>query len=135
MRELLEQAVAAIEKLPADVQDAVATRLLAEAADEQAWAAQFAATTDAQWDRMAETVRQPAKNVHREGLRGSVEMASTSIKQEAHRLVEGLPENATWDDLMHQIYVRQAIEAGLADSEAGRTVDVQEVRARFGLSR
>ena len=26
-------------------------------ADEQAWAARFAATTDAQWDRVAETVR------------------------------------------------------------------------------
>ncbi len=60
MRELLERAIAAIEKLPADVQDAVATRLLAEAADEQAWAARFEATTDAQWDRMAETVRQAA---------------------------------------------------------------------------
>ena len=58
MRELLRQAIAAIERLPAEVQDAIATRLLAEAADEQAWAAQFEATTDAQWDRMAEMVRQ-----------------------------------------------------------------------------
>ena len=43
-------------------------------------------------------------------------MRSTNIKQEAHRLVELLPENATWDDIMHKIYVRQSIEAGLADS-------------------
>jgi hypothetical protein len=57
MRALLQRAIAAIEKLPPDVQDAIATRLLAEAADEQAWAAQFEATTDAQWDRMAEMVR------------------------------------------------------------------------------
>jgi hypothetical protein len=57
MRELLQRAITAIEKLPADAQDAIATRLLAEAADEQAWTAQFAATTDAQWDRMAESVR------------------------------------------------------------------------------
>jgi len=62
-------------------------------------------------------------------------MSSTNIKQEAQRLVENLPENATWDDLMYQIYVRQAIEAGLADSEAGHTLDVQEVRAKFGLSK
>ena len=60
-------------------------------------------------------------------------MPTPSIKQEAHRLVESLPENATWEDLMYQIYVRQAIEAGLEDSEAGRTVDVKEVRAKFGL--
>jgi len=57
MTTLLAQALAAIEQLPADAQDAIATRLLAEVADEQAWAARFAATTDAQWDRVAETVR------------------------------------------------------------------------------
>lgn len=62
-------------------------------------------------------------------------MQTTNIKQEAHRLIEKLPENATWDDLMYEIYVRQAIEAGLADSEAGRTLDVKEVRAKFGLSK
>jgi hypothetical protein len=61
-------------------------------------------------------------------------MASTNVKQEARRLVDNLPENATWDDLMYEIYVRQAIEAGLADSDAGRTLDVKEVRAKFGLS-
>ena len=57
MTTLLAQAVAAIEQLPADTQDAIATRLLADVADEQEWAAQFAATTDAQWGRIAETVR------------------------------------------------------------------------------
>jgi predicted transcriptional regulator len=62
-------------------------------------------------------------------------MTSSNVKQEARRLVDNLPENATWDDLMYEIYVRQAIEAGLADSEAGRTLDVKEVRAKFGLSR
>jgi hypothetical protein len=61
-------------------------------------------------------------------------MASTNVKQEARRLVDNLPENATWDDLIYEIYVRQAIEAGRADSEAGRTLDVKEVRAKFGLS-
>jgi predicted transcriptional regulator len=61
-------------------------------------------------------------------------MSATNIKQEARRLVDNLPENATWDDLMYEIYVRQAIEAGLADSDAGRTLDVKEVRAKFGLS-
>ncbi len=61
-------------------------------------------------------------------------MPTTNIKQEAHRLIEQLPENATWDDLMYEIYIRQAIEAGLADSEVGRTLDVKEVRAKFGLA-
>ena len=62
-------------------------------------------------------------------------MATRSIKEEARQLVDNLPEDATWEHLMYQIYVRQAIEAGLKDSEAGRTVDVKEVRSKFGLSR
>jgi predicted transcriptional regulator len=57
----------------------------------------------------------------------------TDIKEDARRLVEDLPAGATWEDLMYRIYVRQAIEAGLKDSDAGRTVDVSEVRAKFGL--
>ena len=54
-------------------------------------------------------------------------------KEEAHRLIERMPQNATRDDLMHEIYVREAIERGLADSKAGRTKDVREVRAKYGL--
>ena len=57
MTKLLEQAIAEIEKLPEDAQDAIAVRLLADLADEDEWAARFAATTDTQWDRMAAMVR------------------------------------------------------------------------------
>lgn len=60
-------------------------------------------------------------------------MHNSNIKEEAYRLLDDLPKSATWDDLMYKIYVRQAIEAGLEDSEAGRTIDVKEVRAKFGL--
>ncbi len=60
-------------------------------------------------------------------------MHTDNIKEEARQLLKNLPEKATWDDLMYQIYVRQAIEAGMKDSDAGRTLDVKEVRKRFGL--
>jgi hypothetical protein len=60
-------------------------------------------------------------------------MQTENIKQEAHRLLDNMPEKATWEDLMHRIYVREAIEAGIKDSDEGRTVDVKEVRKRFGL--
>jgi len=36
---------------------------------------------------------------------------------------------------MYKLYVRQSIEQGLADSRAGRTVDVKEVRRAFGLDK
>jgi len=58
MIKLLEQAVAEIEKLPEDAQDAIAARLLADLADETAWASRFAATTEAEWERMAALARQ-----------------------------------------------------------------------------
>jgi hypothetical protein len=57
MTELLEQAVAEIEKLPEDAQDAIAARLLADLADERAWEASFAATSRDQWERMAAMAR------------------------------------------------------------------------------
>ena len=62
-------------------------------------------------------------------------MAQANIRAEAHRLVENLGEDATWDDLMYQIYVRQAVDAGLEDSQTGRTFDVEEVRAKLGLNK
>ncbi len=60
-------------------------------------------------------------------------MQTESIKEQVHQLLENLPESATWEDVMHRIYVRQAIEAGVKDSDEGRTIDVKEVRKRFGL--
>jgi hypothetical protein len=56
-----------------------------------------------------------------------------NIKDEAKRLIEKMPDDITWDDLMHEIYVRQTNEAGLADSEAGKVMNVAEVRSKFGL--
>ena len=52
---------------------------------------------------------------------------------EAHKMIDRLPPNATWYVLMREIYVRKAIERGPADSKEGRTKDVTEVRARCGL--
>ena len=61
-------------------------------------------------------------------------MCTSNIKEEARRLLDNLPEDITWDDLMHEIYVRRSIAAGLEDAKAGKTTDVGEVRARFGES-
>ncbi|MDT4898745.1 MAG: hypothetical protein QOH25_3822 [Acidobacteriota bacterium] len=61
-------------------------------------------------------------------------METLNLKVEARRLIERLPDDATWDDLMHEIYVRQAIEAGLEDSRTDKLVSIEDVRSRFGLS-
>jgi hypothetical protein len=57
MTELLQRALVEIEKLPADTQDAVAARILADLADEQAWTERFEATSAEQWNRLAEMAR------------------------------------------------------------------------------
>jgi hypothetical protein len=59
--------------------------------------------------------------------------STPTIKEVAHELVDSLPDEATWEDLMHRIHVRQAIDRGLRDAEAGRTHSTDEVRRRFGL--
>ena len=56
-----------------------------------------------------------------------------SVKPAAHELVDRLPDDASWEDLMYQIYVREAIENGLADSIEGRKASVEDVRAEFDL--
>lgn len=59
---------------------------------------------------------------------------SNDIKSDARRMIDALPDDATWDDVMYRIYVRQCIDAGLTDSDAGRVVNVEEVRKHFGLA-
>ena len=60
-------------------------------------------------------------------------MATVMKKEEAHKLIDKMPANASWDDLMHEIYVRETIESGLEDSKAGRTKVVNELRFKYGL--
>jgi predicted transcriptional regulator len=49
-----------------------------------------------------------------------------TIKQIVHDIADGLPEQATWDDVMYTLYVRQKIEEGLKDVEEGRTLSHED---------
>lgn len=60
-------------------------------------------------------------------------MSGVVRKEDAHKMIDQLPPNATWDDLMHEIYVREAMERGLEDSKSGRTKDVSDIRRKYGL--
>jgi predicted transcriptional regulator len=60
-------------------------------------------------------------------------MPAMSVRDETRRLAEQLPDDATWEDVLYQVYVRQSIEAGLEDVRAGRVVSAAEVRRRLGL--
>jgi hypothetical protein len=58
-----------------------------------------------------------------------------NIKEIAHQLVDNLPDDSTWEDLMHQIYVREVIERGLEQSRLDQVHSSQEIREHFGISR
>jgi predicted transcriptional regulator len=55
------------------------------------------------------------------------------LKQQAHALVDNLPESATWDDLAYEAGLRASIDRGLADSEAGRVVTIEDMVREFGV--
>jgi hypothetical protein len=61
-------------------------------------------------------------------------MAERMRKDQAHKIVDNMADDSTWDDLINEIYVRQVINQGLADSQAGRTMDVSDVRRKYGLA-
>ena len=58
-------------------------------------------------------------------------MENINVKAEARRLIDDLPDDATWEDLMYRIFVRQAIEAGLEDIRAGQGIPEEKVWEEF----
>lgn len=56
------------------------------------------------------------------------------MKDEARQVVESLADDATWDDVIYLMCLREKRARGLADSLAGRTSTLDEVRRRFGVA-
>jgi predicted transcriptional regulator len=55
----------------------------------------------------------------------------SQVKDEVRKLLDEIPEEATWDDIMYEFYVRKKVELGLADLDAGRTVSHEEVEKMY----
>ena len=60
-------------------------------------------------------------------------MAATALKQQAHALVDNLPDSATWDDIAYEADLRASIERGLAEAAAGRLIPVEDLMKEFGV--
>jgi predicted transcriptional regulator len=54
-----------------------------------------------------------------------------SAKQQVEKILEMLPEDASLEDIQYHIYVRQKIEQGIADADAGRVLSHEEVKKRL----
>ncbi len=53
------------------------------------------------------------------------------VKDEAKKLIDQLPEETTWDDIMYEIYARKKIENALKVVEEGKVVSHEEARKRL----
>ena len=60
-------------------------------------------------------------------------MPGANVKQQAHELIDKLPDDATWRDVVYELVVRREIELGLADSEADRVTPAEDVLKEFGF--
>ncbi|MBN1341417.1 MAG: hypothetical protein JXQ73_01990 [Phycisphaerae bacterium] len=52
-------------------------------------------------------------------------------KQQAIEAIERLPDNATFEDIMEELYFRGKVERGLKDIERGRVVSHEEAKRRL----
>ena len=52
-------------------------------------------------------------------------------KEEVRRMLEALPDEASYEDIQYHIYVQQKIDRGLAASELGDFVSDEEIEQRI----
>lgn len=55
----------------------------------------------------------------------------TTAKQEAAKLLDSLPDDTSFDEILRELACARMIDRGLADSEEGRTLDHEEVGRRI----
>ena len=58
-------------------------------------------------------------------------MARPVPKEEVRRLLETLPDEASYEDIQHHIYVQQKIDRGLEASERGDFISDEEIERRI----
>jgi len=54
-----------------------------------------------------------------------------AVKEEAMKLIDSLPEETSWDDIIYQMYVRRKIQRGIEAAEQGHVVAHDQVKKQF----
>ncbi len=54
-----------------------------------------------------------------------------SAKDEVRRILDQIPDNASFEDIQYHIYVCEKIERGLKDVQEGRVLSEEEVERRI----
>ena len=60
-------------------------------------------------------------------------MTQPLVKDELRRLVESLPEDATWDDVRYAMYIREQVELGRKSAREEPLLTTEEVFAKYRL--
>jgi len=53
------------------------------------------------------------------------------IKEEAKKLIDKLPDQANWDDIMYEFYVKKKLSIALKAAEEGHVIPHEEVKKRL----
>ena len=56
----------------------------------------------------------------------------STAKEEVRKILELIPDDSSFEDILYHIYVREKIERGLKDIEEGRMLDQEEIERRMG---
>lgn len=54
-----------------------------------------------------------------------------SAKQAAQQIIDHVSDQATWDDIMYELHVKQKIEKGLNAVEEGRVLSSEDAKRRL----
>ncbi|MCK4784771.1 MAG: hypothetical protein KAV87_13545 [Desulfobacteraceae bacterium] len=52
-------------------------------------------------------------------------------KEEVRRMLDQIPDDASFEDIQYHIYVCQKIELGLRDIEEGRVISQEDIERRM----
>jgi predicted transcriptional regulator len=55
----------------------------------------------------------------------------STAKEEVRKMLEQLPDDASFEDIQYHIYVREKIGRGLKDIQEGRVVSQEDVEERM----
>ena len=54
-----------------------------------------------------------------------------SAKEEIRKMLDTLPDDATWEDVQYSIYIRERIERGRREADEQKIVEQDEIELRM----
>ena len=55
----------------------------------------------------------------------------STAKEEVRKILDAIPDDASFEDIQYHIYVREKIERGLKDIQEGRVLSQEEIEQRM----